>query len=55
MKVFEKIKESDREDVVKQIHEFARMCLFCNFAAKCRMGETILLCNVKAELEREVD
>lgn len=55
MKVFEKIKESDREEVVKQIHEFARMCLFCSFAARCRIGETILLCNVKAELEREVD
>lgn len=53
MKVFDYIKESDKAEVIQQIHEFARICLFCNFAAQCRMGEPIFFCNVRAKLESE--
>ena len=55
MKVFDYIKESDKVEVIQQIHEFARICLYCNFAAECRLGNSIFLCNLKADLEREVN
>ena len=55
MKIFEYIKKADKKDLLKQIHELARICLFCKFSAECRMGNNILLCNVKADMEREVE
>jgi len=55
MKVIDYIKQADKKELLKQIHEFARICLFCNFSAECRMGNNVLLCNVKADLEREVE